>query len=317
MRHPSAQSGFALLLALVLVLLAGVALAGMARRSVVAALDAQTDVRDLQRRWAVRSCQATLLGHAERLLDEAERGYGENGEPAELYKHPPQVHRAVTCRLAGIDYELVLTDEQAKLNVNTLLKDASRAEAQSVVSRLVHDRGGRSRDRVEVRLRTLAVPAGRPGDDGFLPEEGGYGQIFDGASPRQLLGTGQAPGLTRAVTCWGDGLVNIRRAPEAVVRQVCEKRLPKQDVRRLLNARERNPYVPLSGMLAGIHPKKREKVYGCLTDRSLCHGLWVITRGEQRSWYTFAVSVGDSSKGAGGGSGLSRRRRFQVHEFAW
>ncbi len=314
MRRPSTQPGFALLMALLLVLLAGVALAGVARRSMIAALDSRDAVRDLQRRWAVRSCRATLLGHAERLLDEAERGRGDGGEPAETYQHAPNVHRTISCRLAGTDYELVLTDEQAKLNVNTLLKDASRAEAQSVLSRLVTSRAGGGRRHAEVRLRPLAVRGAGSEKDGFLPEGGGYGQVFDRASPRQLVGTGRTAGLSETVTCWGDGKVNVRRAPEAVLKQACKKVLPRQDLRRLRETRERNPYLPLSGMLSEFHPKQREKVYGILTDRSRCHGLWVIARGDQRSWYTFAVNVGDAAEGAAGGAG---RQTLQVYEFAW
>jgi hypothetical protein len=317
MNRAAAQSGFALLLALVLVLLAGVALAGIARRSIVAALDCQTAVRDLQRRWAVRSCRATLLGHTERLLDEAERGRGGARESDQTYENAPKVHRTVACRLAGIDYELVLTDEQAKLNVNTLLEDAGRAETQAVVSRVVTATGGGAAPPVEVRLRTLAVRSLASEKDGFLPEGGGYGQIFDGASPRRLVGTAEAPGVTESVTCWGDGKVNVRRAPEAVLKEVLEQRVSRQDIRRLLEARERNPYLPLAGMLAGIHPKQRDKVYACLTDRSRCHGLWVIARDGQRSWYTFVVNVGDAANGKGEGGGAPGRPTFQVYEFAW
>ncbi|MFO8014767.1 MAG: hypothetical protein R6X20_15845 [Phycisphaerae bacterium] len=314
MRRPSTQRGFALLMALLLVLLAGVALAGVARRSIVTALDARDAARDLQRRWAVRSCRATLLGHAERLLDEAERGRGDADALSDTYKNAPKIHRTVACRLADIDYELVLTDEQAKLNVNTLLEDEGLAQAQSVVSRMVTATGGGAAPAVEVRLRTLAVRSLASEKDGFLPEQGAYGQIFDGASARELVGTAQAPGVSESVTCWGDGKVNVRRAPETVLKQVCEKALTRQDLRHLLEACERNPYVPLSGMLAEVHPKQREKVYGLLTDRSRCHGLWVIARGNQRSWYTFAVNVGAAAEGAAGGAG---RQTFQVYEFAW
>jgi hypothetical protein len=54
-----------------------------------------------------------------------------------------------------------------------------------------------------------------------------------------------------------------------------------------------------------IAEAQRTDVLACLTDRSQCHGLWVIARGPRRSCYTLAVQVT-------GDLGVSRR-----HEFEW
>jgi hypothetical protein len=123
---------------------------------------------------------------------------------------------------------------------------------------------------------------------------GGYGQIFAGAPPEQLVGREGDPGLAGAVTCWGDGRINLRRAPEAVLRQACDKALGRDVVTLLLEARRRDPYRPLEAILAEldqIDEGERAAVKDRLTDRSTCHGLWVIARGPQRSWYTLAVSA--------------------------
>ena len=61
MRAPRGQPGFVLLMSLVLILLAGVALAHVAHRSIRGALESQSAAEELRRRWAVTSCRATFL----------------------------------------------------------------------------------------------------------------------------------------------------------------------------------------------------------------------------------------------------------------
>jgi type II secretory pathway component PulK len=325
MKRPRRHRGFALLLVLVLVLLAGVALAGLARRSAVGALESRAAAEELQRRWAVTTCGATLLRRAEIILDEAERGEDRDGRPSEAYRNKPCAERHVACRLAGIDYELVLTDEQAKLNVNGLLAEIGRADAQSAVARLVGASHAPLDATVAVELRPLAtvvkapatasthVAVNRPtgtavasvaapvpasvaaGKTGTMMKLGGYGQIFSNASPLRLIGEGGVPGLTRSVTCWGDGRVNFRRAPAEVIERACEKTLGREIAGALVAARERDPYGKLADVMPGLRgftAARMAKIPDCVTDESTCHSLWVIARGPQRSWYALTVAVG-------------------------
>jgi hypothetical protein len=300
MNRRTAQSGFALLVALVLVVLAGVALAALARRSAAEALEARTAREELQRRWAVTSLRAALLGRVEELLDQAERGEGPDTRPAETYLNRPMPHLGIPCRLAGADYELVLTDEQAKLNLNRLLAEAGRAETAAAARLATASAGAADQTAAgQLSIRPFVpsslgplVPASLRSSP--LAAVGGYGQVFAGAAPERLVGREGAPGLAEAVTCWGDGRVNLRRAPEAVVRQACDKALGRDVVTLLLAARRRDPYRPLEAILAEldeVDEAQRAGVKDRLTDRSTCHGLWVIARGPQRSWYTFAVSA--------------------------
>lgn len=295
MRRRSAQSGFALLLVLVLVLLAAISLAGMARRSMVEALEARTAVEDLQRRWAVTSCREALLPRAGMLLEEAERGKGAGGEPSERYLNPPMVERRITCRLAGLDYELIVADEQAKLNVNRLVEEMSRGEARSEVARLIADAGGGFVGRSGVRIRTLALGESLSRQTGNLSKLAGYGQVFGAVSPQRLVGEGRWTGLAHAVTCWGDGKVNLRRAPDAVVERACEHRIGREAVALLLEARHGDPYRTIAEILGDLDELDRgekQLVRECVTDASACHGLWVIAHGRQRSWYTLVVGEG-------------------------
>jgi len=131
MKRRSQQPGFALLMTLVLVLLAGVALTGLARRSMERAVDAQGAAHELKRRWVITSSRAALLGRAEQILRNAEQPDPESQQrDTETAPRTPVPRLFVSCELAGIDYTLAITDEQAKLNANRLLQGRTRGEAQ-------------------------------------------------------------------------------------------------------------------------------------------------------------------------------------------
>jgi hypothetical protein len=258
-------------------------------------LDAQSAVEDLQRRWAVTSCRTSILGRAEEILAKAERGKEEEGQRPEKGANPPRRELRVACRLAGVDYELVLTDEQAKLNVNRLLETTSKEEAQSAVGRLIRGVGGGLSQPVAVNLRPLAVGERSPVAKEVLRKLGAYGQVFDNASPADLAGDGQTAGLAEALTCWGDGKLNLRRALPEVIKEACRKALERKSVEALVAARDGNPYRDLSAILNGLpelDEKKKAELRKVFTDRSACHGLWVVARGRQRSWYTLVVEEG-------------------------
>jgi len=290
MKRHAPQRGFALLMTLALVLIASCVLAGLARWSTAQALEARDAAEELRRRWAVTTCRASLLARAELLLEDAERGEitGED-EPEEIvYRHKPVVTLRIDCELAGDRYVLLLTDEQAKWNVNHLMHRSSRAEAQTRLARFVMENGGAA-TRVKLRPRVALEDSAQ--------NLNSFGQVFESADPAELLGDdgNQGAGVAMAVTCWGNGLLNIRRADTEVVRQACEKVVGTAAVARLLEVRKRDPYRKLSEMLRQVDrldAKEREQLERNLTDASACHGLWVIQVGPQRSWYTLAIRQG-------------------------
>jgi hypothetical protein len=284
----------------------------------VEALEARTAVEELKGRWAVTTCRATFLARAEEVLDRAERGKGKAGRPGEKYRSAPVAELHVACTLAGLDYELVFTDEQAKLNVNRLLDETSRAETHTVLKRFVGRDGGRPCEwPIDVNLRLQPAGENTSAADPFPMRVGGYGQVFDDVSPGVLVTDGRTAGLAGAITCWGDGRVSLLRAPDDVIEQVCERALGRRAVAALLRARRRDPYRPLSDTLEDldeIDESERPAVRERLTDRSTCHGLWVIARGAQRTWYTLAVGVADGDPDGSDAGALPITRRY---EFEW
>jgi len=307
-------------MALALVLLAAGTLVGLAQRSTAEALGALGEIESVQRRWAVRSLSEAVVGRAEAVLDAraAAAPAAADAVPSDGSASLAPARVAVTLQLASLDYELVFTDEQAKINVNRLIERDGLFEAQTGVRRL----SGAGPGSDAVTLRTLAITDASVGPGAALPEIGAYGQVFGDAPPRRLLGGAGEPGLADRVTCWGDGRVNIRRAPDAVVREACDRELRRELVEAILEARRAAPGQPLDtllGTLGNLDDAERTEVTRLLTDESSAYGLWIVARGEQRAWYTLTVGVGsgggasgDASGGGGAAAGVSQR-----HEFGW
>lgn len=321
MNRRTRQSGFALLMAMVLVFIAGVAMAGLARRSAAGAVESLSAVQDLQRRWAVASCRATLLDRAEVILDRAERDIEVDAQDRKNADEPviiqPVASLRLVCQLAGTDYELVLVDEQSKVNVNRLLSQSGRSKAQAAVrllsSRSNHRDGGAG----SVMLRPLPARPELQSASLAMSALATYSQLFSDVQPRQLAGTNGEPGMAAEVTCWGNGKVHVRRASDAVIELACGGALEPQLIRSLIALRKEHPDRDLAGLLSDLEQvdeKKKAKIPDLLTDSSGCHALWVIAHGRQRSWFTLAVGVGNG----GSPAGESKVQRVPVrYDFTW
>jgi hypothetical protein len=312
------RSGFALLMALALVMLAGALMIGVVRQSASDAVRSRQALADLQRRWGQASLQNTILPRAEQLLDEAERGAEPPG-PGLVRRKPPVRQLRLTCTLAELDYEVIVTDEQAKVNVAALVAAVGPAQTAQVVSRLAEGRQPvvlrPTSPRAMAAVVGSAVPAGeaRAVQAPAAATFAGYGQVWPSASPADIVGLDAASGLAADLTCWGNGRLNIRRASAQAVREACARDVSADTLGMLLAARDRNPYRPLDAMLAElitVDPAQKKVLSSRLTDRSNCHGVWVVAQGAARRWYSLGVSCGSAAGAPGGRSAAQPYYRF-------
>lgn len=284
--------GFALLMTLVLLALAAVALAGVASRSLTAAVEARDAEQAVQRQWAQRSARSTLLARAPHAFadaelppsdeaanredDDASRGTGNRNASSGRFE--PLTRIAFHCELAGLSYRFVLTDEQARFNVNAVDRRASTPTFTRRVEPLIGD--------ADLDLRR---PATGPGGRLLIAS---FDQLFQHAPPEALLGTDRRPGPATRVTCWGPGTVNVRRAPDAVVAAACDDALSSRVIDDLLEARRRSPDATLTGLLDTLDrvtSEQRERLRGVLTEASSTFGLWIVAQRPQRAWHSFSV----------------------------
>jgi hypothetical protein len=282
----SNRRGYVLVLTLaVLVLVAG-ALASTGRIAVRRAAAAREARRELQRRVGVASIRRAVLPWAEQILAEQE-----------ARRNAPMPQHRAAVRLGGFTFDLIISDEQAKANVNSLLESAAP-------------------DVVENRLREalsgtglLGAVALRPVPLGDRLVVSGMGQVFDLMDPQKLLDPRGGKGaVTELLTCWGSGAINVRRASEASLRLSRCPPWTQLDVSRLMQAR-RDLFgtggpdrTPLAGRESSAQQPSSLDVLARLlrtakirtgpagvTAGSTCHSLWIIVRDGRRQWYHLAV----------------------------
>src|SRR5438132_8318783 len=114
------RRGYILLTTLALLVLSSTLLVTLARSAIERSSQARQSHDDLQRRSGQISCQRALLPHAESILDSQEK----------LHQRTCPTYRA-TIQLGPQLFDLVLSDEQAKANVNALLDLTNKPRTES------------------------------------------------------------------------------------------------------------------------------------------------------------------------------------------
>jgi hypothetical protein len=265
--------GYILVLTLGVLVLASAALVSVGRLSVERAARAMQAQRDLQRRVGIASCQRAVLAGAERILMRQE-----------VQRRAPVWHHRAPVRFGGYTFDLVISDEQAKADINALLAGSAPAVVENRIRQALSGTG---------LMSTVALRPRVESDRTFV---GSLGQAFDGIEPSALLG---AP--TALLTCWGDGRINARRASEAALRLALSPPWTDLDISRLIEARramfgpDAAPAAPTPGgqpldPVARLLQTAQIRSGGAgITLDSTCHSLWIVTRNERRQWYDLAV----------------------------
>jgi hypothetical protein len=281
MKRRSNNPGFVLLMALAILAIAGTILATTSRRCCGRALDASAARQALQVRWGTLSLQATCLAAAEDLLT----------RDSVKLEHPV-VWSGRQIVLGGMTFLVVVSDEQAKANVNLIAH--SRGD-RTVASSLSALQSGLS-DALHVVPRPQEQPA-EPNAPGKISTDipmlyGSYEQLFDMVHPSQLFARQTLrPAAIERVTCWGSGQINFRRADPAVLREVLLGALDDSDVGKILTFRQKQPDGTLGELMKYLNlgSGKSLKASDLLTDTSACHSVWIIAEGSTRKWYRLYI----------------------------
>jgi hypothetical protein len=264
-----------LLVVLLALVVAGTVMVAASRRCAQQAIRAGGAERDLQLRWGTLSCQTAVMPGAEGLL-----------QVHETPETPVVLQVCCPVTLGGIKLSVVIADEQAKANVNTLADRRGDNDMAGLVCKLQGDKA----DALTVELKPLTKEASQAS---ALPRYCSFDQVFAAPQPSQLLGAPPdlaATGPCRRVTCWGSGEINLRRADLETIREVLggflnDAQLAKLDeLRRNGGGDLASAARPLN--LAG--PQLTE-VQHLVTNGSSCHSVWVVAEGKTRRWYSLYV----------------------------
>ncbi len=271
--------GYVLVLAILVLAAAGVMLAVAARACMGRLGLAADSQQQLQLRWAGISARDCILPLAEHAMEIA----AEDGLP-------PSPHLRQALRLGDTDFTLVFTDEQAKANLNALARLKGPANLPAAVMRLQADR--------HVILQPEFSAAALTGE--WVPGRRRISSLSEafGSPPSRLLWSRGLDGpLLERLGCWGSGKVNIKRASRLVMREMLSAALSDAEALRIETLRRVDPACTLA-MIAERLEMDRERtrrLRELATDRSRCHGLWVVGRGEARDWYRLYVQQDDDT----------------------
>jgi hypothetical protein len=314
--HPLRRQprGYVLIVALGLLVLAATLLVGIARSSMAHALLARTEQAELQRRWGAVSCRNAVLPNANDILTIQER----------LRNRPIPVLRE-TLVLGDERFTLIVSDEQAKANVNSLLERSDKAGAEGRVRDAVAGSG--LGNLILLRPEPLPLregqPTSRPSEyAGPPPWVTSFGQVFNNVLPERLIaGSGARP--AEQLTCWGNGAINVMRVSETALKLAATPAMTNVEAGRLIDARNAafasrtrpklmsSANAPAPGLDAAsallsqaeVDPKVRRTVG--FTAKSTCFSLWVVTQDPRRTWYRLYVIDDYDTKQA------------RVESFAW
>lgn len=283
MKPRAEQSGFVLLIVLLVVTLCAVVLGAAARRSGQSALRARGALRSLQFDWGAASCRNAMMHRAEKFIEEQRKPDA-----------PPPGQGRATVQLGGTMFHLLVADETAKASANALARERRDYGLALAAARLQTD--GRKPLTVELRPQLLPSPGTRPADSADkAPADrfSTFDQLFVIHGPADLVGPTdeQTSMACRRVTFWNQGPVNIRRAEVPVMREMLAGVLSESDLSSIADLRLNEADVSIIQILANLRlPKDRgEKLRALVTDQSKCHSLWVM--GENRHIMSYRLYV--------------------------
>ena len=308
-RSHSDRRGVLLLSVLVCIVVATVILVSLANRSLRLGAEAAFAQRRLQQKWGGETLEEAVLGSARDVFSTRR---GRQTVPNTL------THSML---LGGVRFSVLLADESAKANLN-LMAAESGAGVNSVVSRLTPGAA-----RPFVMLAPSAVPnLGAPDafesfdefdsfgddfgadfDDSFddefeesFDDESvrtprlfrSWGQVFDLSRMHASgISTALLPGLTGQITCWGINELNIARAPEAVIVEVCSVYMPPASARRLVREYQRRRAPDIFQLIDNNvnDADTRSLLKRTLVERSSCFSIWVLSSDGRHSTQRFSV----------------------------
>lgn len=276
--HSHHAHGFMLVMTLVLLAIVGTTAVAMARRSMAQSTAAIQAENDLQRVWGMRSVMTLLAGSAEQVIEAAQ---ARQDQPIR------SVHFQVT--LNRVPLRILLTDEQARPNVDTLADHLGTSQAQSRIMRLMGEEQTSFDEMIPVRLRplertTLAL-AGRDVASRSWPRFVGYSAVFEKQDLAVVTGLTEASETGTAITCWGDGRLHWTRATPQAIAAVCEDLIGLHHIQTLVRLRQEQPGLGSQEAVGRLNlpHQLQDRLRGRFTDQSRCHAVILsLVQGSRR-----------------------------------
>jgi hypothetical protein len=191
-----------------------------------------------------------------------------------------------------LEFHLVIGDEQAKANVNTLARRIGQMGLAASLNDLQADR----RNALAVQLRPTKAD-GSPSSV-LAREYSSLDQVLAYRHPSELVDL-DAPeeSPSARITCWGSGRLNFKRAELVVMQEVLAGLLTATQLYDLDQFRRKEPDCTLQEAIRHLKLSREQValVASALTDCSYCHSLWLVAEGRSRRWYRLYVCQEDDA----------------------
>jgi len=302
------RRGVFLLFVLAALVMVGLMMVGVARQSLNLATQA-VDAQDaLQRRWGTLSCQRAALAVAPSLFEELERRATQKKSKA-----PAPSVLSTSVALGNLRFDLILSDEDAKVNLNAVYHRRGRAFVQQAVVQLAGGAALPIQLLPEVAHVPLPVATARrskedqPPPPPPVPAFRHWGEVFDLTHASDAAGGASLlPTTTAQMTCWGRGRINVRRASDAAVTAVGRLIVNESVVRRAIEKYRVNPLQTLDQILEQLNVKEQDRVAlgELLQTQSDCFAVWIRSQSPKKIDHHLAVSEREEE-------GSIRTTRFQ------
>lgn len=277
MKKRSCNSAFVLVIVLLVIVVTGTVLASCARYSCQKALQASRAQQELQMRWGTISCREVVLPAAETVLQESKED-----EAPILVERP---NRYLSLSLGGVMHHLLLSDEQAKMNVNTILRNRGVQGVAESLATLQQD--------MPLRLSQRADNVDTGQKEAQKTSYSFFDDLFVYDHPTQLVSPVEPTRrISSKITFWTDGRINFRRVSPPLLQEAMKGLVDDSLLSQLLQIRESLPDCTLGEALSQMELKgtQRRQILRYITDQSNFYSLWVVVEGQTRLWHRLFIS---------------------------
>lgn len=264
-----------------LLALSAAMLTRLSNRGLASTLEARTRYKQLQEKWAFTSARLAILGEAERLFGDSDAFYESEGTG-----WPFPSSQQGEFEMGGVTYHLLLADEQAKLNLNTVYKHQANNLSQLLLE-LQRNYSAAIKLRTEAAYPQLTADQKNPFHT--------LGQIVD--FPKMPYSQKNADGLVGFTQQFSYGQktrLNVQRASDETLRNTARLVLSQAETEELIESRY--GYVgSLSDWLRSVDLPSRRllPLRRLLGESSQSYSLWVLNE-NQALLATQGDSLGNS-----------------------
>jgi len=298
----SRRRGFALLKTVAALALVAALLQMLCLRSLDAAASATHAEHACQRRWASATLRMSLLPNAQRLL-QSEAG--------------TQASRRITVKLGGLRAEAILSDEQAKVNLNEMIKLVGSEDAMELI------RQAATEDRVAIahnaQLPTVDMSENAHPHTAPPQPITDWRQLFPEMGSQELLATIGQGGIADRFTLWGSGKLNVQATSRASLLAFAGHVLEEREIDETLRLRSddpnRHPYRLLRAV--GISGDDADELEDSMTNRSQCHSLLLRISGSGPSNRELTIWQRDALRPDGCDAATRRWVRSSTQRWVW